>query len=150
MAAPVPGNDFAPTMEDTPVVIPVLLNDSDPDGDPLSYEWRDGSTILATGPTPTVTLGLGTHTLTLEVRDGKGGSSTDEVAITVLNSPPTAEAGGPYDKAVARRLREDIFAIGNTVDPAEAYRAFRGRDPGIAALMRKRGFPVPAEAKAGH
>jgi peptidyl-dipeptidase Dcp len=59
------------------------------------------------------------------------------------------EAGGPYDKAVAKRLTDDIFAIGNTVDPAEAYKAFRGRDPGIAALMRKRGFPVPAETKPG-
>jgi len=59
------------------------------------------------------------------------------------------EAGGPYDKAVAKRLRDDVFSAGNTVDPAEAYRAFRGRDPGIAALMRKRGFPVPAETKAG-
>jgi peptidyl-dipeptidase Dcp len=55
------------------------------------------------------------------------------------------EAGGAYDKAVAKRLRDDIFSIGNTVDPAEAYRAFRGRDPGTAALMRKRGFPVPTE-----
>ena len=59
------------------------------------------------------------------------------------------EAGGPYDKAVAKRLHDDVFSIGNTVDPAEAYRAFRGRDPGIAALMRKRGFPVPAESKTG-
>jgi peptidyl-dipeptidase Dcp len=59
------------------------------------------------------------------------------------------EAGGPYDKAVAKRLRDDVFSAGNTVDPAEAYRVFRGRDPGIAALMRKRGFPVPAENKAG-
>jgi peptidyl-dipeptidase Dcp len=59
------------------------------------------------------------------------------------------EAGGPYDKAVAKRLHDDIFSIGNTVDPADAYRAFRGRDPGIAALMRKRGFPVPAETKTG-
>jgi peptidyl-dipeptidase Dcp len=55
------------------------------------------------------------------------------------------EAGGPYDKAVAKRLHDDVFSAGNTVDPAEAYRAFRGRDPGIAALMRKRGFPVPVE-----
>ena len=53
--------------------------------------------------------------------------------------------GGAYDKAVAKRLRDDIFSIGNTVDPAEAYKKFRGREPGIAALMRKRGFPVPAE-----
>ena len=59
------------------------------------------------------------------------------------------EAGGPYDKAVAKRLHDAVFSAGNTVDPAEAYRAFRGRDPGIAALMRKRGFPVPPEARTG-
>ena len=54
------------------------------------------------------------------------------------------EAGGPWDKTVAERLRKNVFATGNTVDPAVAYRAFRGRDPGIAALMRRRGFPVPS------
>jgi peptidyl-dipeptidase Dcp len=52
-----------------------------------------------------------------------------------------AEAGGAYDKAVARRLHDHVFMVGNTVDPADAYRAFRGRDAGIGALMRKRGFP---------
>jgi len=55
------------------------------------------------------------------------------------------EAGGPYDKRVAARLREHVFSRGNAVDPAESYRAFRGRDPGIGALMRRRGFPVPAQ-----
>jgi peptidyl-dipeptidase Dcp len=59
------------------------------------------------------------------------------------------EAGGPWDKAVGKRLRDNVFAVGNTIDPAIAYRQFRGRDPGIDALMRKRGFPVPAEAAAG-
>jgi len=54
------------------------------------------------------------------------------------------EASGPYDKVVAKKLHDHVFSVGNTVDPADAYRAFRGRDPGIAALMRKRGFPVPA------
>jgi len=56
------------------------------------------------------------------------------------------EAGGPWDKAVAKRLRDNVFSVGNTIDPADGYRAFRGRDAGIAALMRKRGFPVPAAA----
>ncbi|MCP3143472.1 M3 family metallopeptidase [Pyxidicoccus xibeiensis] len=51
---------------------------------------------------------------------------------------------GAYDRAVAERLRKSVFSVGNTLDPAEAYRAFRGRDAGIQALMRKRGFPVPA------
>src|SRR5687767_5619501 len=50
------------------------------------------------------------------------------------------EGKGPYDKAVAERLRKNVFSVGNTVDPADAYRAFRGRDPKIDALMKKRGF----------
>jgi peptidyl-dipeptidase Dcp len=57
------------------------------------------------------------------------------------------EAGGPYDKAVAERLRKYIFTVGNTVDPADAYRSFRGRDPKVDALMRKRGFPVVESGK---
>lgn len=54
------------------------------------------------------------------------------------------EAGGPYDPEVARRLREHVFSVGNTIDPAEGYRAFRGRDPETEALMRKRGFTEEA------
>ncbi len=46
------------------------------------------------------------------------------------------EAGGPYDKAVAKRLSEDVLRVGNTVDPADGYRAFRGHDAGIGALLR--------------
>jgi len=59
------------------------------------------------------------------------------------------EAGGPYDKTVAKRLLDNVFSTGNTIDPAEDYRKFRGRDPGIAALMRKRGFPVPVAQTGG-
>lgn len=58
------------------------------------------------------------------------------------------EGKGPYDKEVAQRLVKYIFSVGNTVDPAEAYRAFRGRDPRVEALMKKRGFPVPSKPKS--
>ena len=52
-----------------------------------------------------------------------------------------AEApGGFYDKDVAKRLLADVLSIGNTVEPGEAYRRFRGREAGIDALMRDRGF----------
>ena len=52
-----------------------------------------------------------------------------------------AEApGGFYDKALAQRLLADVLSIGNTVEPGEAYRRFRGREAGIDALMRDRGF----------
>jgi peptidyl-dipeptidase Dcp len=57
------------------------------------------------------------------------------------------EAGGPWNKAVAKRLSDHVLSVGNTIDPADGYRAFRGRDAGIDALMRKRGFPAPAAAE---
>ncbi len=50
------------------------------------------------------------------------------------------EAGGPFDRGVAQRLHAHIVSVGNSVDPAEAYRKFRGRDPEVGALLRARGF----------
>jgi peptidyl-dipeptidase Dcp len=55
------------------------------------------------------------------------------------------EGKGPYDKKVAARMIKYIFSVGNTIDPADAYRNFRGRDPQISALMKKRGFPFNEE-----
>ncbi|HEX9963623.1 MAG TPA: M3 family metallopeptidase [Allosphingosinicella sp.] len=52
------------------------------------------------------------------------------------------EAGNPFDKATADRFRRSLLSTGNETDRAEAYRAFRGRDPDVKALMRKRGFPT--------
>jgi len=54
--------------------------------------------------------------------------------------------GGFYDKPTAERLYANIMSVGNTIDPAEGFRRFRGRDVKIGALMRDRGFPVPAGA----
>lgn len=53
--------------------------------------------------------------------------------------------GGFYDKELADKLVQYLFAPRNAMDPAEAYRLFRGRDATIDALMRDRGFPVPVE-----
>ncbi|MDB4180732.1 M3 family metallopeptidase [Flavobacteriaceae bacterium] len=50
--------------------------------------------------------------------------------------------GGFYDKDLADRLVKYLFEPRNSMDPAEAYKLFRGRDAKIEALMRDRGFPV--------
>ena len=55
------------------------------------------------------------------------------------------EAGGPYDKSVAKRYYQTILSVGNSVPPDEAFRHFRGRDVDTGALMRDRGF-APAKA----
>ena len=49
---------------------------------------------------------------------------------------------GFYDKEVAQRLVKYLFEPRNSMDPAEAYKMFRGRDAKIEALMRDRGFPL--------
>jgi peptidyl-dipeptidase Dcp len=52
------------------------------------------------------------------------------------------ETGNLFDKATADKMRKYILAPGNSTDRGEAYRQFRGRDPKVDALLRKRGFPV--------
>jgi peptidyl-dipeptidase Dcp len=54
--------------------------------------------------------------------------------------------GSYYDKPLCKKLHDDIISVGNTVEAADAYRAFRGRDATVDALMRDRGFPAPAKA----
>lgn len=56
------------------------------------------------------------------------------------------EAGNIFDPNVAQRLHDYIYASGGSRDPAEAYAAFRGRDPAPDALLRRRGLLDQAEA----
>ena len=77
--------------------------------------------------------------------------------IKHYDSPPTvptwsytqdrfaAAPGGFYDEEMAAKLVKYLFAPRNSIDPAEAYRLFMGRDAKIEALMRDRGFPVTKE-----
>ena len=60
---------------------------------------------------------------------------TADAAEAFTDSP-----GGFYDTGMAEKLVQYLFAPRNAIDPAEAYRLFRGRDAQIEALMRDRGF----------
>ena len=59
-----------------------------------------------------------------------------------------AETGNPYDPATAKRFHDTILSVGNTVDPAQAFRNFRGRDASPDALLRARGFAPPLSSAA--
>ncbi|MEO6433625.1 MAG: M3 family metallopeptidase, partial [Sphingomicrobium sp.] len=52
------------------------------------------------------------------------------------------DAGDPFDRTLATRFKEILLKTGNETDRAAAYREFRGRDPEVDALLRRRGFPV--------
>jgi peptidyl-dipeptidase Dcp len=59
------------------------------------------------------------------------------------------ETGNAFDPATARRLHDYIYSAGNLRDPAEAYKAFRGRLPAVDALLKKRGLAA-VSAEAAH
>lgn len=101
--APVSIPDHAITLEDVPVAIDVLANDTDVDGDVLTISGITGSTngtasvngpMLLFTPDPEYS---GPAALTYEATDSNGGYSTATAAITVMssNDPPTA-AGDAY------------------------------------------------------
>lgn len=96
--APLARDDTATTTEDTAVSIPVLANDDDPDGDPLtitSVSDPDNGSAAITGsevvytPAPDF---AGTDRFTYSVSDGRGGTSSAGVTVTVapVDDPPSA------------------------------------------------------------
>ena len=79
----------------------VMLNgssSSDSDGAIVSYEWREGNTVVGSGATPTISFAIGSHSLTLRVSDEDGGTGTDSVVVTINPRPaPTSTHVGDLD-----------------------------------------------------
>jgi len=92
----------------------VILNASastDPDGTITSYVWKEGSTQIATGRTPTVTLSIATHTITLTVTDNGGLTATDTVVITITprdSTPPSIVSVTAYKNSVEILFNEGL------------------------------------------
>ncbi|HEX8176984.1 MAG TPA: Ig-like domain-containing protein [Pyrinomonadaceae bacterium] len=60
---------------------------TDPDGDtPLTYEWREGATVIGTTAQLSTSLSFGPHTLTLKVTDPSGDYSEDTVNVNVVDT----------------------------------------------------------------
>jgi peptidyl-dipeptidase Dcp len=50
------------------------------------------------------------------------------------------ESGDIFDPATARSFRVNILEKGGSEAPLELYRRFRGRDPSVEPLLKKRGL----------
>jgi hypothetical protein len=107
---PIAADDTATTTFNKPVLIEVLKNDSDPDGDSLSIEFSQGKnggevTINAQNVliyTPKTNYS-GEDSFTYTITDGKGGSATATVTINVTGSSTTLTAS------------PDTFTVDNNV-----------------------------------
>ncbi len=63
-------------------------------------------------------------------------------ALTADAAEVFTDGGSFYDSDIAKSLHDNVMSVGDTIDPMDGYRNFRGRDVDTAALLRKRGFPV--------
>ena len=54
------------------------------------------------------------------------------------------EAGDPFDSETAKLLERTVLSSGGSVDAAALYKAFRGRLPGVEALLKGRGLDKAA------
>jgi len=55
------------------------------------------------------------------------------------------EAGNVFDPVMARKLGNNIYSVGGSVDPEDAYKAFRGKLPDPQAMLRKKGLAMAEE-----
>ena len=99
---------------------PVLLDgtgSSDPEDDPLTYQWSVDGTVVSTDPAPTIQLPLGMHTVTLLVNDGVFDSPADELIVEIVDgtapeltllgdNPLFLEVGNSYDEPGATAIDE--------------------------------------------
>jgi peptidyl-dipeptidase Dcp len=54
------------------------------------------------------------------------------------------EAGDPFHAETAAKVKRFIYSSGNSIDPREAFRLFRGRDPKVEPMLRKKGLLAPS------
>lgn len=103
---------------------------SDSDGTIVSYVWSEDAMEIATGETASVDLAVGTHTVTLVVTDSDGGTSSDDVVVTVTS---------PYGTHVQYQIAasaDDTLAQTNNNYYAIAYTYWPHTETGYRSFLR--------------
>jgi hypothetical protein len=120
---PVAVDDAVSTQPGQPVIVGVLLNDSDPDSDPISVvsatAGSRGTTTVNSGLTVTYTPNTaftsGSDTFVYTISDGKGGTASAVVTVTVVPPPPNRAPIANADTATTRvSVPVNIDVLGGT------------------------------------
>lgn len=136
---PVAVADAVSTQPGLPVIVGVLLNDTDPDGDPLTVisaaNGSRGTAVVNAGLTitytPNAAFTSGTDTFLYTISDGRGGTASALVTVTVVPPPPPNRA--PIANADTATTRVGVPVIIDVVG---------GTTPGAVADTDPDGDPI--------
>src|SRR5690606_35249319 len=110
----------------------------DPDGDPVTYEWRKGTTTLGREPKLQVPLEVGVHTITLTVRDDREGVASDELVVEVRLTPPSVSTRRLLESWIERTLKTDVPAeSGHAATFLEAVSWMKANPDGSSDELRR-------------
>jgi probable HAF family extracellular repeat protein len=142
-AVPLARDDAAATVRDTPVIVDVLANDADEDGDPLSVAVTADPTNGAATRLSDQTIRYapeigftGTDTFRYRVQDGRGGTAEALVTVTVEGLRFTVTSlgtlGGDASRALA--INDAGEVVGLSLTGEGNVRGFRWRNGAMRAI----------------
>lgn len=101
----------------------------DQDGSIVSYEWREGSTVLASTVTPVVWFPVGSHSVVLRVTDDHGNSAEDTVVVDVQALESPADTVSILKATYSSRQNELTVEATSSAAPEVTLTVFDGSDP---------------------
>jgi peptidyl-dipeptidase Dcp len=122
-------------------LVDLAFHEGAPPADPMA---RQGEVLAALGLPRAIPMRHATpHFAHVFAGDGYSAGYYSYMWSEVMDADAFAafeEAGDPFDPATAARLEAHVLSVGGSVAPEDAYTAFRGRMPGVEALLRGRGL----------
>jgi thermitase len=107
----------------------------DPDGSIVSYEWREGSTVLGHVAVMIAWLPVGTHTLTLSVTDDDGDSVNDAMVVTIQPASAPADTVTITKATYNNRRRQLNVEATSSEAPNVTLTAYDSSDPDSLAII---------------
>ena len=122
----------------------VTLDGSASQGTIVSYDWKEGGSVIATSVNPTVELAIGIHSITLTVAANGGGEASDEVTVTVnsTSGPRQVVATLNFD-----RFKDNIRTLSNFGDRSQfgsGSQSFQDAKAWVVQQLEAIGYTVEA------
>ncbi|WP_457581726.1 M3 family metallopeptidase [Ensifer canadensis] len=141
LAASTFNSGFATVEFTSSALVDMAYHTAETQGEPMALE---AATLEKIGmPKSIVMRHRSPHFLHVFSGDGYSAGYYSYMWSEVLDADAFAafeETGNPFDPDMARKLRDNVYSVGGSIDPEDAYKGFRGKLPSPDAMLAKKGL----------